>query len=155
MNKTGLFVFPDRAIHLHLYLHVRSLLSSAVRLNLIGPYASTQLLLHSLRRSIEYQVRDCQGATTGVLEQRDQALDEAIALAQHNANRLVRLGAGAVSGSTNQPSTSAHQHTQTNAEFRAKWAWADDDPSLPAVTWPLGEILMCRHDMQHTRIFNS
>ena len=36
-----------------------------------------------------------------------------------------------------------------------KWAWAKDDPDEPAITWPLGELVMGRHDMQHTRIFNS
>lgn len=25
----------------------------------------------------------------------------------------------------------------------------------PAGTWPLGEILAARHDLQHSRIFNS
>jgi urease accessory protein len=25
----------------------------------------------------------------------------------------------------------------------------------PAMTWPLGEILATRHDLQHSRIFNS
>lgn len=25
----------------------------------------------------------------------------------------------------------------------------------PATTWPLGEILATRHDLQHSRIFNS
>ncbi|KAH8096729.1 hypothetical protein BXZ70DRAFT_1001204 [Cristinia sonorae] len=25
----------------------------------------------------------------------------------------------------------------------------------PAMTWPLGEILACRHDLQHSRVFNS
>ena len=25
----------------------------------------------------------------------------------------------------------------------------------PAMTWPLGEILAARHDLQHSRIFNS
>lgn len=25
----------------------------------------------------------------------------------------------------------------------------------PATTWPLGEILAARHDLQHSRIFNS
>lgn len=25
----------------------------------------------------------------------------------------------------------------------------------PAMTWPLGEILASRHDLQHSRIFNS
>lgn len=25
----------------------------------------------------------------------------------------------------------------------------------PATTWPLGEILAARHDLQHSRVFNS
>lgn len=25
----------------------------------------------------------------------------------------------------------------------------------PATTWPLGEILAARHDLQHSKIFNS
>ncbi len=35
-----------------------------------------------------------------------------------------------------------------------EWEWADAENG-PAMTWPLGELLMGRHDMQHTRIFNS
>lgn len=31
--------------------------------------------------------------------------------------------------------------------------WEAED--LPATTWPLGEILAARHDLQHSRIFNS
>ncbi|KZP00189.1 hypothetical protein CALVIDRAFT_595589 [Calocera viscosa TUFC12733] len=31
----------------------------------------------------------------------------------------------------------------------------DDDDVRPANTWPLGEILAARHDLQHSRIFNS
>ncbi|EPQ59174.1 hypothetical protein GLOTRDRAFT_70374 [Gloeophyllum trabeum ATCC 11539] len=31
----------------------------------------------------------------------------------------------------------------------------DDTVHGPAVTWPLGEILAARHDLQHSRIFNS
>ncbi|KAH9899622.1 hypothetical protein C8Q73DRAFT_637796 [Cubamyces lactineus] len=33
----------------------------------------------------------------------------------------------------------------------------DEDAALhgPAMTWPLGEILAARHDLQHSRIFNS
>ena len=27
--------------------------------------------------------------------------------------------------------------------------------SGPAMTWPLGEILAARHDLQHSRVFNS
>lgn len=35
------------------------------------------------------------------------------------------------------------------------WAWADEAEHGPATTWPLGEILAARHDLQHSRIFNS
>ena len=31
----------------------------------------------------------------------------------------------------------------------------DDSVDGPAMTWPLGEILAARHDLQHSRIFNS
>jgi urease accessory protein UreF len=35
------------------------------------------------------------------------------------------------------------------------WAWTREAESGPATTWPLGELLMARHDLQHSRIFNS
>jgi len=93
----------DRSLHLHLFLHARSLLSAAVRLNTIGPYASQQLLLHVIRPIVDVEfdnvkgIRACPGERTG---------DE-----------------GVLTG--------------------------------PATTWPLGEILASRHDLQHSRIFNS
>lgn len=31
----------------------------------------------------------------------------------------------------------------------------DGEEDGPATTWPLGEILATRHDLQHSRIFNS
>jgi urease accessory protein len=34
------------------------------------------------------------------------------------------------------------------------WERLESD-GLPATTWPLGEILGARHDLQHSRIFNS
>ncbi|KAH7930644.1 urease accessory protein UreF [Leucogyrophana mollusca] len=34
-------------------------------------------------------------------------------------------------------------------------SWSDEDVAGPATTWPLGEILATRHDLQHSRIFNS
>lgn len=35
------------------------------------------------------------------------------------------------------------------------WDWTKEAELGPATTWPLGELLMARHDMQHSRIFNS
>ncbi|KAG1806547.1 uncharacterized protein HD556DRAFT_1225430 [Suillus plorans] len=92
-----------RAQHLFLFLHARSLLSSAVRLNTIGPYSSQQLLLHSVRPLVEEEVSHNKDMHTGIL------MDM-----HHN-----------------------------------------DADNHPATTWPLGEILAVRHDLQHSRIFNS
>ncbi|KAJ7094497.1 urease accessory protein UreF [Mycena belliarum] len=95
----------ERTQHLHLYLHARSLLSAAVRLNSIGPYAAQQILLHVCGALVDAAVRKCARLRTGVLAEDGDGWDE------------VRDG--------------------------------------PANTWPLGEILAARHDLQHSRIFNS
>ncbi|KIK46698.1 hypothetical protein CY34DRAFT_381293 [Suillus luteus UH-Slu-Lm8-n1] len=92
-----------RAQHLFLFLHARSLLSSAVRLNTIGPYSSQQLLFHSVKPLVEAEVSQNKDMRTGIFGDM-----------HHND--------------------------------------ADD---RPATTWPLGEILAVRHDLQHSRIFNS
>ncbi|KAG0709898.1 hypothetical protein DFH29DRAFT_20303 [Suillus ampliporus] len=92
-----------RAQHLFLFLHARSLLSSAVRLNTIGPYSSQQILLHSVRPLVEAEVSQNKDIRTGIF-------------GDMHCNGV-------------------------------------DD--RPATTWPLGEILAVRHDLQHSRIFNS
>ncbi|WVN90155.1 uncharacterized protein L203_105391 [Cryptococcus depauperatus CBS 7841] len=102
----------DRTLHLYLFMHARSLLSSAVRLNLIGPYASSQLLLHPYRLIIKEEVDRLQSCTTSILDVQEKDYDEF-------------------------------------------WAWAEDVEKGPETTWPLGEILMGRHDLQHSAIFNS
>lgn len=73
-------------------------------MNIIGPYAAQQLLLHAVKPLVEAQMAQCKDICTG-------------------------LSAG---------------------------SW-QDDPLVdgPANTWPLGEILSARHDLQHSRIFNS
>jgi urease accessory protein len=105
-------LMADRALHVHLFLHTRSLLSSAVRFNHIGPYASSQLLLHPCRDLIDNTI--------------SKYLD----------------------------STSGQHHRSSGASDDDFWAWADDQEG-PATTWPLGEVLTGRHDLQHSRIFNS
>lgn len=86
-------------MEVHLFLHARSILSSAIRLNTLGPYSAQQLLLHVVRP-------------------------------------LVREIAGS------QPTSVIPHETE-------------DEADGPANTWPLGEILAARHDLQHSRIFNS
>jgi len=92
-----------RSQHLHLFLHVRALLSASIRLNTLGPYAAQQLLLHVVRPLV------------------DAALDEC---------KDLRI------------------------PLRPEEPTNEDDDG-PATTWPLGEILAARHDLQHSRIFNS
>lgn len=87
----------ERSQYLHLFLHARSLLSAAVRLNVLGPYGAQQLLLHAVRPLIVRELARC-------------------------------------------------RHLRTTPDL---------DEDGPATTWPLGEILGTRHDLQHSRIFNS
>lgn len=47
------------------------------------------------------------------------------------------------------------EREESTEKTEAGWEWAKDAESGPATTWPLGEILAARHDMQHSRIFNS
>jgi len=100
----ALNVSIDRSLHLHLFLHARSLLSAAVRLNTIGPYASQQLLLHVIRPIVDVEFDHVKGLRTYPGEE-------------------ITRDEGVLNG--------------------------------PATTWPLGEILASRHDLQHSRIFNS
>jgi len=95
----------DRGAHLHLFLHARGVLSAAVRMNILGPYAAQQLLLHAVK----------------------PLLCEAISSTTH-------LVSGALKEEI-YPELPTEQ--------------------LPATTWPLGEILSARHDLLHSRIFNS
>ncbi|KAJ7180397.1 UreF-domain-containing protein [Mycena crocata] len=97
----------ERTQHLHLYLHARSLLSAAVRLNSIGPYAAQQILLHVVGTFVDAEIQKCARLRTGVLRVQDDTMP-----------------------------------------------W-DETQDGPANTWPLGEILAARHDLQHSRIFNS
>ena len=92
-------------------MQARSVLSSAVRLNRIGPYAAQQLLLHVVRDLVNIQMNLSKHLRTGILGEGDD-------LRNSSGTGVLRLNG-------------------------------------PATTWPLGEILAARHDLQHTRIFNS
>lgn len=94
-------------------------------MNIIGPYASSQMLLHPFKEIIERETSHLNDSTneitsTGLL---DISSDE-----QGNTERKEDVGF---------------------------WGWTKEAEVGPATTWPLGELLMARHDMQHSRIFNS
>ncbi|KIL00528.1 hypothetical protein PAXRUDRAFT_129723 [Paxillus rubicundulus Ve08.2h10] len=94
-----------RAQHLALFLHARSLLSAAVRMNTVGPYLAQQILLRDVRPIVEGLVSQCGSLRTG---------------------------------------TVANEHRDELGYLNG-----------PATTWPLGEIIATRHDLQHSRMFNS
>lgn len=100
-------ITTDRAQHLALFLHARSLLSAAVRMNIIGPYLAQQLLLRDVRPIIDTFVTQCSTISTAIFIDSDREDVDELPL------------------------------------------------NAPANTWPLGEILAMRHDLQHSRIFNS
>ncbi|KAF8843105.1 hypothetical protein BDN67DRAFT_897789 [Paxillus ammoniavirescens] len=113
-----------RAQHLALFLHARSLLSAAVRMNTIGPYLAQQILLRDVRPVVEGLVSQCGSLRTGTV-----------------ANEP-------------QPSIHDHEHVAASPELEVD---RDELGYLngPATTWPLGEIIAIRHDLQHSRMFNS
>ncbi|KAF8897797.1 hypothetical protein BD779DRAFT_1432710 [Infundibulicybe gibba] len=94
----------ERSQYLHLFLHARSLLSAAIRLNDIGPYNAQQILLHAVQPLVIAEAARCKDLRTG-------------SVFNHDGFDKITQG--------------------------------------PANTWPLGEILAARHDLQHSRIFNS
>jgi len=58
---------------------------------------------------------------------------------------------------TNETNTTGllHHRMQESERDDSFWGWTRDAELGPATTWPLGELLTARHDMQHSRIFNS
>lgn len=124
---------------MYLFLHARSVLSSAVRLNTVGPYVSHKLLLHDVRPLV------------------DQALQ---ACAHWRVDQLKPVNDKAKAGAV-----SSQAQVKDESWWRAAGAgenWDDEeddedggDSGTPVTTWPLGEILAARHDQLHSKIFNS
>lgn len=102
-----------RAQHLALFLHARSILSAAVRMNTIGPYLAQQMLLSDIKPLVDTLVAEC---------------------------RNLRSGALVVGEDNSDSNLDSDEMTYATG---------------PASTWPLGEIVAIRHDLQHSRIFNS
>jgi len=89
-------------------------------MNIIGPYASSQMLLHPFKDIIERETANLNDGT-------------------NETNTTGRL----------------QYPTQQEQKDDSFWSWTKEAELGPATTWPLGELLTARHDMQHSRIFNS
>lgn len=169
-------IAPRTAHHVYLFTHLRSILSAGVRLNLIGPYLSTQILSWDGRRIIDdtQDVRrpwDCAAPPDPV----DEAFapPAAAPAADQQANGAENGETAARDVKLTQAQLEAANRKPTQAELAAAevkeaelkdrekqepediWAWAKACEAGPCTTWPLIEILTSRHDLQHSRIFNS
>lgn len=91
-------------------------------MNIIGPYASSQMLLHPFKDIIERE-------TSKLNDKTNETTTTGLA-----GNEQVK------------------KKEPVSGGF---WEWTKEAELGPATTWPLGELLMARHDMQHSRIFNS
>jgi urease accessory protein len=89
-------------------------------MNIIGPYASSQMLLHPFKDIIERETANLNDGTN-----------------ETNTTGLL------------------NHRTQGSQKDDSFWGWTKEAELGPATTWPLGELLTARHDMQHSRIFNS
>ncbi|GAA6054897.1 hypothetical protein JCM3770_004273 [Rhodotorula araucariae] len=129
----------DAATHLFLFLHARSLLSSAVRLNAVGPYVAHRLLLWDVKPLVDAAV-----AAT---------LSPVSASAPEEPLRLLALA-----GADEERPKRADDWWDDDPAWADVWGYNEDTPTgdgAPVTTWPLGEIIASRHDQLFTRVFNS
>ncbi|KAK4048065.1 hypothetical protein OIO90_005966 [Microbotryomycetes sp. JL221] len=113
--------------HLFIFLHARSLLSSAVRLNIVGPYVAHRLLLHDVRPIVQQTLLKHKRHKHEIQSERDG----------NNKEQQQQL-----------------QQQQVAWWFHSDQDELNEDDE-PATTWPLAEILAARHDQLHSKIFNS
>ncbi|GAA5969474.1 hypothetical protein JCM3765_006898 [Sporobolomyces pararoseus] len=119
----------NRSLHLFLFLHARSILSSAVRLNVIGPYSAHRLLLWDIKQLVE-------GATTELITRSS--------IVERRNEEEVGMDL---------------EHDRGWWDNDEEWAFIREEENLgrsdPVSTWPLGEIVASRHDQLFTKVFNS
>lgn len=163
-----------------MFLQARAILSAAIRMNVIGTYAAHSLLHFQLRPVLaSIFERYGRAPSTGLGLDREQMVHVPTPAssarpgeaAQHYADAKA-MRSYMHSGS---PCANGIDEAVDDDDPTQGWAWdwkdegiwpADeggsgrdvrDAPraSAPAVTWPLGEILQGRHDVLHSRMFNS
>ncbi|GAA5873533.1 hypothetical protein JCM3774_000043 [Rhodotorula dairenensis] len=129
----------DAALHLFLFLHARSLLSSAVRMNSIGPYLAHRMLVNDTRQMIESALRE----TVPQRTRDDTASEES---------------EGAPEESEEASETSAADWWDDDPDWRSTWEAGAQEAYLhgvPTTSWPLGEVVASRHDQLFSKVFNS
>jgi len=78
----------------------------------------------------------------------------------HPFKDIIERETGLLNDKTNETTTTGlarngNDDKKKETATEGFWDWTKEAELGPATTWPLGELLMARHDMQHSRIFNS
>lgn len=117
-------------------------------MNIIGPYASSQMLLHPFKRIIEVQTSNLtrEEVTTGLFNFARNHNDDADIEEKNEIKTKTSPEVG---------EDKEGVRSEGEGDGDDLWSWTTRAELGPATTWPLGEVLMARHDMQHSRIFNS
>jgi urease accessory protein len=120
----------EKALAVHMFLQARAILSSAVRLNIVGPYLSHRLLAFEVKQIIQRSMIKVKNCTSGLLVKQDTKGDPP--LSKFNVN--------------------FDWHWQDDGQWTENKIHSDNHPKT---TWPLGDLLQARHDQLHSRLFNS
>ncbi|GAA5841614.1 hypothetical protein JCM11251_004232 [Rhodosporidiobolus azoricus] len=153
------------ALPLLLFLHARSLLSSAVRLNTIGPYLAHRMLLWDVRPLVDRAVEAVavSPARAGYGESKEDS--------EHRESDVQKRQEGDWWDddpfwqsiwdddplSPHPPLTLRTSSTSSSTRPKPSAIRPEDSLSTawPVTTWPVGEIIATRHDQLFTKVFNS
>ncbi|GAA6023297.1 hypothetical protein JCM10207_006225 [Rhodosporidiobolus poonsookiae] len=135
------------ALPLSLFLHARSLLSSAVRLNTVGPYAAHRMLLWDVRPLVDRAVEAVSGGMRdGTGEERELGEEE-----KEEKEVQEEDDDWWIADPFWAPLWADSPLSASHTPPRRKGA----DVGEPVTTWPLGEIVASRHDQLFSKVFNS
>jgi urease accessory protein len=122
-----------RALQVHLFLQVRAIISSAIRLNIVGPYLAHRLLAFNAKDIIDDTLRVVEHSSTGVASITEKE----------------------------PPLANTNVKDEEDEEGGWDWTWPEEQEAAtigkhtPKMTWPLGDLVQARHDQLHSRLFNS
>lgn len=130
-------IAAKRSLQVHLFLQVRAIISSAIRLNIVGPYLAHRLLAFNAKDIIDDILKVVDQSSTGIV----------VALEKDNVF-----------------SSSEQDVNEDEEQDGWNWTWSEDinhnvsvnnNHHTPKMTWPLGDLVQARHDQLHSRLFNS
>ncbi|KAJ3123117.1 hypothetical protein HK098_002160 [Nowakowskiella sp. JEL0407] len=142
ITSYSLGVSLDNAHDLFLFLHARSLISAAIRLNLVGPYQA-QSILSSMHNSVAGTLCECKIEFNKSIEE-----VEFLKRVMDIAREYERMTTGAVLDESDAVEIDGNLDL-----FGQEILKVVEEESKQ--TWPLQDILQGLHDRLYSRLFNS